>query len=316
MIEMVEVLNLKAGYRFRKKVVKAVNNVTLRIYDEDFLGIAGESGCGKSTLVLAMLRLLKSPGYIESGKVIINGINIFELSDEALSKVRWKEFSFVPQSSMNSLNPVMKIKDQIADAVIRHTRVSKHDAYRTVEKVLQLVGIPVDRMDSYPHQLSGGMRQRVVIAMALSLSPKLIVFDEPTTALDVVVQRSILEKIFELQREKRFSSIFVTHDISLLLEISRHIAIMYAGEIVEYGGTAAVYENPLHPYTRGLIVAVPSISGQIKEYKSIPGRPPDLSEHITGCPFYERCDFRKKICFHEHPEYKEVDRGRWVSCHL
>ncbi|WP_041082775.1 ABC transporter ATP-binding protein [Thermotoga profunda] len=313
---MVEILNLRAGYRFRKKVVRAVNNVCLKIHDQDFLGIAGESGCGKSTLVLAMLRLLKSPGYIESGKVLINGLDIFSLSNEQLSKVRWKEFSFVPQSSMSSLNPVMKIKDQIADAIVCHTDMERQEAYEIVGEVLKLVGIPVERANSYPHQLSGGMRQRVVIAMALALSPKFVVFDEPTTALDVVVQRSILEKIFELQEQKKFSAAFVTHDISLLFEISKHLAIMYAGEIVEYGDTRNVYENPLHPYAKGLIEALPSVSGELKEYKSIPGRPPDLSIVIEGCPFYERCRFRKKICLEKHPEYKQVEQGRWVSCHL
>lgn len=313
---MVEILNLKAGYRFRKKIIRAVNGVNLKVYEKDFLGIAGESGCGKSTLVLAMLRLLKSPGYVESGKVLIDKVDIFSLCEEELSKIRWKEFSLVPQSSMNSLNPVMKIKDQIADVILHHMSIGKKQAYEMVEDVLKLVGIPLDRANSYPHQLSGGMRQRVVIGMALVLSPKFVVFDEPTTALDVVVQRSILEKIFELQEEKGFSAVFVTHDISLLFEISKHLAIMYAGEIVEYGDTRYVYEKPLHPYTKGLIEALPNISAELREYKSIAGRPPDLSTPIEGCPFYERCQFRKEICLKQHPEYKQVEQGRWVSCHL
>lgn len=313
---MVEVLDLKAGYRFRRKVIKAVNNVYLKVYDQDFLGIAGESGCGKSTLVLAMLGLLKSPGYIESGKVLINGVDLFNLSEEQLSKMRWKEFSFVPQSSMNSLNPVMKIKDQIADVIIHHVPTSKQKAYETVYYVLKLVGIPPEYANSYPYQLSGGMRQRVVIAMALVLSPKFVIFDEPTTALDVVVQRSILEKIFELQEQKGFSAVFVTHDISLLLEISKHLAIMYAGEIVEYGDASTIYEKPMHPYTRGLIEALPNISGDLRKYKSIPGKPPDLSVTIDGCPFYERCHLRKSICSKQHPEYKQLEQGRWISCHL
>ncbi|MGJ8454027.1 ABC transporter ATP-binding protein [Pseudothermotoga sp. U03pept] len=313
---MVEILSLKAGYRFRKKNVKAVRDVTLTIYDRDFLGIAGESGCGKSTLALAMLKLLKTPGYIESGKVLIDKVDIFNLSQEELSKVRWKEFSFVPQSSMNSLNPVMKIRDQIVDVIVHHTAMKIQEAHEIVYEVLRLVGLPLQCAHSYPHQLSGGMRQRVVIGMALALSPKFVVFDEPTTALDVVVQRSILEKIFELQKEKGFAAVFVTHDISLLFEISKHLAIMYAGEIVEYGDTKSVYERPLHPYTQGLIESLPSISKELKSYRSIPGKPPDLSEEIEGCPFYERCQFRKEICLKDHPRSKQVEQGRWVSCHL
>lgn len=313
---MVEILDLRAGYRFRGKVIKAVNGVSLKVYEKDFLGVAGESGCGKSTMILAMLKLLNSPGYIESGQVIINGFDIFKLSQEELSKLRWKEFSYVPQSSMNSLNPVMKVGDQIADVVVHHTLMRKQDAYGIVYDLLKLVSIPPDRANRYPHQLSGGMRQRVVIAMALALSPKFVVFDEPTTALDVIVQRSILENIFELQEKKGFSAIFVTHDISLLFEISKHLAIMYAGRIVEYGETRAVYENPFHPYTKGLIEALPSISGQLKEYKSIPGKPPDLSVEIKGCPFYERCSFRKAVCQEIYPHYREIQQGRWVACHL
>lgn len=313
---MLQVQNLNAGYLFKKKKVWAVRNVSLNLGKGDFLGIAGESGCGKTTLVMAILRLLKNPGFVESGKVIFDGVDLYQLSKEELNQLRWKQFSYVPQSSMNSLNPVLSIRDQMMDVILRHTSMTRQEALQLIVGMLQLVGIPPERVKSYPHQLSGGMRQRVVIAMSLLLSPKLVIFDEPTTALDVVVQRSIIEKIFELQLQKEFSAIFVTHDISLLFEITKHLAIMYAGEIVEYGPTREVYEEPLHPYTIGLIESLPSIYGELKEYKSIPGRLPDLSQIIVGCSFHERCRSRMNVCRLEHPSLKEVKPGRWVACHL
>lgn len=312
---MLEVVDLNAGYEFRNKFVHAVRNVSLKVEDGDFFGIAGESGCGKSTFVLALLRLLKRPGKIISGKVLVDGTDILSLDEKTLRKKRWKDFSLVTQSSMNSLNPVLKIKDQMADVLVKNHGYSMQQAIEIIRDRLELVGISPDRMESYPHQLSGGMRQRVVIAMALLLSPKIIFMDEPTTALDVVVQRSILEKIEELRKKEKFSTVFITHDISLLFEMANKIAIMYAGEMVEVGDAKSVYTRPLHPYTKGLIEALPSISGTLQEYKSIPGRPVDLSLKIVGCPFADRCSYAFDKCTKEKPNLKEID-GRWVSCHL
>lgn len=312
---MLEVVDLNAGYEFRNKFVHAVRNVSLKVEDGDFFGIAGESGCGKSTFVLALLRLLKRPGKIISGKVLVDGTDILSLDEKTLRKKRWKDFSLVTQSSMNSLNPVLKIKDQMADVLVKNHGYSMQQAIEIIRDRLGLVGISPDRMESYPHQLSGGMRQRVVIAMALLLSPKIIFMDEPTTALDVVVQRSILEKIEELRKKEKFSTVFITHDISLLFEMANKIAIMYAGEMVEVGDAKSVYTRPLHPYTKGLIEALPSISGTLQEYKSIPGRPVDLSLKIVGCPFADRCSYAFDKCTKEKPNLKEID-GRWVSCHL
>ncbi len=312
---MLEVIDLNAGYEFRNKFVHAVRNVSLKVEDGDFFGIAGESGCGKSTFVLALLRLLKRPGKIISGKVLVDGTDILSLDEKTLRKKRWKDFSLVTQSSMNSLNPVLKIKDQMADVLVKNHGYSMQQAIEIIRDRLELVGISPDRMESYPHQLSGGMRQRVVIAMALLLSPKIIFMDEPTTALDVVVQRSILEKIEELRKKEKFSTVFITHDISLLFEMANKIAIMYAGEMVEVGDAKSVYTRPLHPYTKGLIEALPSISGTLQEYKSIPGRPVDLSLKIVGCPFADRCSYAFDKCTKEKPNLKEID-GRWVSCHL
>lgn len=312
---MFEVINLNAGYEFRDKFVHAVRNVSFKVEKNDFFGIAGESGCGKSTLVLAALRLLKKPGKIMSGKVLIDGKNLLTLNDSEMKELRWKKVALVTQSSMNSLNPVIKIKDQMSDVLIKNHGYSKADAYELVQKNLELVGITADRMDSYPHQLSGGLRQRVVIAMALLMSPSVIFMDEPTTALDVVVQRSILQQIQELRKQKAFSAVFITHDISLLFEMATKIAIMYGGEFVEIGEAHSVYSNPMHPYTKGLLEALPSISKNLEKYKSIPGRPIDLSLNITGCPFRERCSYAFEKCEVEKPELKFVN-GRWTSCHL
>lgn len=312
---LLEVRNLNAGYRSNNKIVKAVKNVSFNVEEDDFLGIAGESGCGKSTLLFSILKLLKKPGEIFGGEIIYKGENILKMDKEKLRKKRWVEFSLVTQSAMNALNPVYKIKDQIMDVIFEHSNYSKSEAIGMVEKVLHMVGIQKERMESYPHQLSGGMKQRVAIAMALVFSPSLVVMDEPTTSLDVVVQRSIMEQIDEIRSKNKFSIIFVTHDISLLFELSKRISIMYAGEMVEIGPTKAVYSNPLHPYTEGLINSFPKLTDVSKEYKGIPGRIPDLSKEIKGCPFKERCKYRKDLC-DKKPEFKEVTPGRWVACHF
>lgn len=315
---LLEVKTLNAGYYKGKRFYHAVRNCSFVLYRNDFLGLAGESGCGKSTLALAMLRLLKSPGKILSGEIYLEKLNLLELPDEELRKKRWRDFSLVTQSSMNSLNPVLKIKDQMLDVYLEHsTDKSRERANQRLFEVMKLVNVDPKFLDSYPHQLSGGMRQRVVIAMALLFSPKLVVLDEPTTALDVVVQRSIIEQFQELFDKVMFSAILITHDISLLFEITKHMAIMYAGEIVEYGESGEVLEDPKHPYTKALLQAIPSISGELKEYKSIPGRPPDLSKQIVGCSYFDRCDYAFEKCQHVSPgEIRLSENGRWVKCHL
>ncbi|AEH51832.1 ABC transporter ATP-binding protein [Pseudothermotoga thermarum] len=315
---LLEVRNLDAGYFKGKKFYHAVRDCSFKLYKNDFLGIAGESGCGKSTLALAILRLLKPPGKVISGQVIFDGVDLFELSEEELRQKRWGEFSLVTQSSMNSLNPVLKIKDQLLDVYLEHSKEKDLEkANKRLFEVMRLVNIDPKFLNSYPHQLSGGMRQRVVIAMALLFAPKLIVLDEPTTALDVIVQRSIIEEFQELFEKIGFSAILITHDISLLFEITKHIAIMYAGEIVEYGQSREVFDDPKHPYTKALLQAIPSISGELKEYKSIPGRPPDLSKEIVGCSFVDRCEYAFERCEKLHPQVTLVsESGRWVRCHL
>ncbi len=315
---LLQVKKLNAGYLKNKEFYHAVRNCSFVVYQNDFLGIAGESGCGKSTLALAILKLLKPPGKITSGEVLLEGIDLLKISDEELRRKRWVEFSFVTQSSMNSLNPVLKVKDQMIDVYMEHSNEKDIDKIKQrMIEVMKLVNLDAKFLDSYPHQMSGGMRQRVVISMALLFSPKLVILDEPTTALDTVVQRAIIEEFQELFNKANFSAILITHDISLLFEITKHIAIMYAGEIVEYGQSKEVLEDPKHPYTKALLEAIPSITGELRKYKSIPGRPPDLSKEIRGCSFADRCGYAFEKCRSLPPEETKLsESGRWVKCHL
>ncbi|PNS37328.1 peptide ABC transporter ATPase, partial [Mesotoga sp. B105.6.4] len=276
MTPLLQCKDLVAGYRIKSGFVHAVDDVSFDLDRGGFLGIAGESGCGKSTLAYAIMRLLKDNAIIESGSLIFKGIDLVKLNEEQMKKIRWVDISMAFQSAMNALNPVLSVGEQLIDAIHAHREASQSNARDRAIEVLKLVDIPRDRFDSYPHQLSGGMKQRVMIAMALILNPELIIMDEPTTALDVVVQRTIIEKIQELRKTLGFSVIFITHDLSLLVEISDTLAIMYAGKIVEYGSSESLFNSPLHPYTKGLMNSFPSLTGRIKRMGGIEGKPPDL----------------------------------------
>ncbi len=313
---LLNVKNLNAGYVLGKTTVHAVRNVSLEVKENEFLGIAGESGCGKSTLAFAITRMLRRPGKIFSGEVWLGEKNLLKLDEESVRKVRWKEFSIVFQASMNVLNPVMKVKDQIYDAITFHTN-ERIDLRKRAEELFGYVNISPKYLDAYPHQLSGGMKQRVVIAIALALNPRLIIMDEPTTALDVVVQRRVLQEVDKLRKTFGFSVIFITHDLSLLVEISDTLAIMYAGRIVEKAPSKEIFSNPLHPYTYGLMNSFPPLTGKRKRLHGIAGHPPDLSKEIKGCPFFERCEKRVgKECELDEPELIEMKSGHYVACHL
>lgn len=314
---MIEIKDLVAGYSLNSKWFAAVDHVNLTVENDDFIGLAGESGCGKSTLAFATMGLLKKPGKIKSGSVLFEGKDLVGLGREEFRKIRWSDISMVFQSAMNSLNPVMKIGDQISDAILAHRKdISKEGARERVAELLKLVNISEDRMNGYPHQLSGGMKQRVMIAMALALNPKFVIMDEPTTALDVVVQRVIIEEVEELRKKLGFSILFITHDLSLLVEISKKVAIMYAGEIVEIAGSQELYSNPLHPYTNGLMDSFPTLSGELKRSGGISGRPPDLSIEMKGCRFYDRCPRRMDICMEKHPVLTKIRENHEVACWL
>ena len=282
--------------------VQAVRRVNLGLYANEVVGLVGESGSGKSTLAYGACRLLRAPALITSGSVRYQGrraagpLEILELSADALRRLRWREIAIVFQSAMNALNPVLNVRDQLVDVIHAHLRVSRQEARDKAGSLLEMVGIPRSRLRSYPHELSGGMRQRVMIAMALATEPEVVIMDEPTTALDVVVQRDILSQIVELKESLGFSILFITHDLSLLLELADRIAVMYAGQLLEFGTAREIQHEPAHPYTRGLLNSFPSLRGARRDLAGIPGSPPDLHDPPSGCPFLPRCGYATQAC--------------------
>jgi peptide/nickel transport system ATP-binding protein len=303
------------SYLTTRGPVKAVDGVSFSIKPGEVVGLAGESGSGKSTIAHSILRILHPPALITGGQVLFGKRDILEMSEKELEQFRWKEISIVFQSAMNALNPVMKIRDQLLDVMLHHG-MSKADANRRAVELFDLVGIEPKRLDAYPHQLSGGMRQRAVIAITLALNPPLLIMDEPTTALDVVVQKDILEQINLLRDKLGFSILFITHDLSLLVEISTHISIMYAGEIVESAPARELFERPQHPYTLGLMNSFPSISGEKHKLTGIPGSPPDLISPPSGCRFHPRCSKAMPVCSQVAPLTIHSTADHAVACHL
>jgi peptide/nickel transport system ATP-binding protein len=314
--------DLVVDYVSRARTTRAVDGVSLSIGAGEIVGLAGESGCGKSTLGNAVMQVLRPPARISSGRVLFDGDDVAGRSRSDLRRYRWRNVSMVFQSAMNSLNPVMRVGDQFVDMMRAHERVSKKEALVRAGELLDLVGIDRRRLRAYPHQLSGGMRQRVVIAMALALRPELVIMDEPTTALDVVVQREILQQVRELQAELGFAVLFITHDLSLLLEIAHRIAIMYAGEIVEEAPAARLRTDPRHPYTVGLLGSFPPLHGPIERLTGIPGAPPDVYAPPSGCRFHPRCQYctGENAALHarqvtERPVLRVISPGHRVACH-
>ena len=312
---LLDIRDLKVNYLTADGVVKAVDGVSFDIQPGEVVGLAGESGSGKSTIAHAILRILHQPALITGGQVLFEGLDILKMGETELEQFRWKKISIVFQSAMNALNPVMKIRDQITDVMVHHG-LGKAEARQRAVELFDLVGIEPARLDSYPHQLSGGMRQRVVIAIALSLNPPLLILDEPTTALDVVIQKDILEQITRLREKLGFSILFITHDLSLLVEISTHISIMYAGEIVEKAPARELFENPQHPYTLGLINSFPSISGTNQRLSGIPGSPPNLINPPSGCKFHPRCARVLPVCSQVDPVTRQISNNHSLACHL
>ena len=313
---LIEIEGLVVEYPVADGSVRAVDAVSLAIYPGEIVGLAGESGCGKSTVAHSLLRILKPPGHITGGRVLFRDQDVLALAPSKLRKFRWRNVSIVFQSAMNSLNPVMRISDQFVDMFKAHERIRKAEALGRAGELMELVGIDRARLRSYPHELSGGMRQRVVIAMALALNPELLIMDEPTTALDVVVQREILREIETLQRELGFAVLFITHDLSLLVEFSDRIAVMYAGKIVELAPARGLFERPLHPYTVGLMQSFPPLSGERRRLLGIPGSPPDLREPPSGCRFHPRCPRAEKKCSSDEPRLVAHGTGELVACHF
>lgn len=311
---LLEVRDLKVYYRTIWGLFRAVDGVSLNVGYKEVLGVAGESGCGKSTLVEGVLRLIKPPGFIAGGEVLFKGIDLLKLGDDELRKLRWKELSYIPQGSMNSLNPVLRVEEQMIDAIVEHGEYDEEEARALAREYLKRVGLPADVLRMFTHELSGGMKQRVIIAMAMILKPSLVVADEPVTALDVVSQRLVLQLLRELRDEYGASLIYVSHDLATHAELVDRMAVMYAGKVVEVGNVEEVFLEPLHPYVQLLIDSVPKPGKKV--VKGIPGVAPSPLNWPPGCRFHPRCPKAMPICSQVEPELTDVGGGRAVACHL
>ncbi len=296
--------------------MRAVEGVSFELEQGEALGLAGESGCGKTTTALSIMRLLPYNGRIVRGRILFSGRDITQLSEATVQKIRWKEISIIFQGAMNSLNPVRRIGQQIAEPIILHDNVEKAEAMKRVAELLELVGIHEDRIRDYPHEFSGGMRQRVMIAMALACNPKLVIADEPVTALDVMIQAQILELLERLRKELHLSMILISHDLSVMAETCEKVAIMYGGKMMEVGKTLDVFTDPKHPYTQGLVAAFPDIRGARVMPAPIPGDVPSLINPPKGCVFHPRCKFAFERCKVAEPALTELTPGRRAACFL
>lgn len=311
---LLSVRDLSVQYKVARGNVNAVNHVSFDIRRGEFFGLAGESGCGKTTTAFAIMRLLKGAASITGGEILFEGKNVLTFNKEEMRLFRWAKTSIVPQSAMNNLNPVIAIGKQLTDSITAHEDVSLKEAEERAKKMLELVNISHDRLNAFPHELSGGQRQRVVIAMALALKPKLVIFDEPTTALDVVVQYNIIRKIIQLKDMMGFSILFITHDLPLMLQMCDRIGVMYAGKMVEVAPVDVLLRQPSHPYTDGLLKTFPSLIGPVRKLDGIPGSIPDLITPPQGCFFYDRCSRRQLICKTEPPVYEDISLRHFVAC--
>ncbi len=314
---LLKVEGLTVAYESNGKRLLAVNDANLEILEGEIFGLAGESACGKTTLANSILRLIKPPGRILKGRVVFDGVDLLSLDEEEFRKIRWEKIAYIPQASMNALNPVMRIYDQILDVVKAHRKDFSEDEIRKrAEEIFASVGLAPDVLKMYPHELSGGMRQRVIIAMSLILNPKLLIADEPTTALDVVVQRGIIQLLKEINMKFGTTVLLITHDMAVHAQIVDRLAIMYAGKIVEIGPVKEMFEKPLHPYTQLLIASIPR-AGEKRRLAGIPGLPPDLRNPPPGCMFHPRCPFMiQNKCDRVEPVLQQVAINRKVACHL
>ena len=306
--------NLKAYYFTRNGIVKAADNISFALNDGESLGIAGESACGKSTLALCMMRMLQPPGKILGGKIILNGTDVLAMSEkEFTKKVRWKRTSMVFQGAMNALDPVYSIKDQLKEALMHHGFPREKMEVR-IQEVVKQVGLDPSVIDRYPHEMSGGMKQRIVIAMSLLLEPEFVIADEPTTALDVLVQAQIINLLKKLKNEG-MTIMLITHDLATISEIADRVGIMYAGEMIEFGSAEQIYNEPKHPYTQALIASIPRLKDE-KKLSYIKGNPPDLANPPEGCRFYDRCQHAMDVCKQDPPLLKLKMKEGYVKCWL
>jgi peptide/nickel transport system ATP-binding protein len=312
---LLEVKNLKVYFMTQRGPAKAVDNVEFSIKKNETLGLIGESGCGKTTMAMSIMKFVKPPGKIISGSIRFMGEDIVPMTDEQIRQLRGKEISIVRQEAQNALNPVITVGKQITEMILEHESVTRETALVRAKKQLDMVGISDKRITNFPHEFSGGMKQRVMVAIATACNPKLLILDEPTTGLDVIVQRQILMMLKKLKKELHLTAVFISHDLSVVAETCDRVAVMYAGIIMEESDTVSLYKNPLHPYSKALIGAYPSLKGELKQLKSIPGVPPSLIDPPPGCRFTPRCELAQSICSKVEPEVNIID-GRKVACHM
>jgi peptide/nickel transport system ATP-binding protein len=313
---VLQVDDLRVAYETARGPVKAVDGVTFDLRPGERMGLIGESGSGKTTLATGIMRLVRPPARITGGRVLLGGRDLLAMNEVELRQVRLKELALIPQAAMNSLNPVMKLRNQVIDAISAHEPGTSRQGLRPrVEEVLDQVGLPAAVADRFPHQLSGGMKQRAAMAIAISLKPKVIVADEPTSALDVVVQRQVMLTLGRVQEGLHAAVILIGHDMGLVAQFADVIGVLYAGKLVEHGNVEDVLDDPKHPYTRLLIESLPSLDGK-RELRGIPGLPPSLLNLPNNCPFHPRCPFAFERCREEAPILREVTPGRRVACHL
>jgi len=321
MNKLLQIENLHTYFYTKDKIIKAVEGISFHVNKGEALGVVGESGCGKSVTGMSIMQLLQTPPakYVK-GKIVFKGRDLLDVSSEEIRKLRGKDISIIFQEPMSALNPVFTVGFQLEEVLKVHTDIDKKERFKKVYQIMEKVGLPdpQKRFNEYPHQLSGGMRQRIMIAMALLMKPELVIADEPTTALDVTIQKQVLDLMKELQKEMQLSLIFISHDLGVVKEIAQRIIVMYSGEIVEESTIEDIFKNPLHPYTRGLIDSIPPIEYNKKKepLKSIPGKVPDPSNKPVGCPFYPRCEKRMDICENKRPDFFEKEPNHFVKCFL
>jgi peptide/nickel transport system ATP-binding protein len=307
---------LRVYYKTSRGLLKAVDGVSFYVGKGEIVGLVGESACGKTTVAMSIMRLLPMAARVYDGKILLNGQDILKATEQQLRSVRWKQVSIIFQGALNSLNPVLTVREQIAEGILAHETVDKKTIDERIDALFKYVGLDPARRMNYPHEFSGGMKQRIMIAMALACNPALVIADEPTTALDVVVQYQILELIRNLREKLQISMILITHDLSVVAELSDKIAIMYAGKIVEYGDTFRIFEKPKHPYTRALLKSIPKMQGAKTRLTYISGSVPDLTGPVPACRFYDRCSYAQKKCAEVEPKIEQADANQSVACHF
>ncbi len=313
---IIEVKELEVAYLTEAGDIHAVNNVSFAIPRGTTFGLVGETGAGKTTTALSMLRLIQEPGEIQNGEILFKGGNLFDVSEKEMQLIRGAEISMIFQDPMTALNPVHTIGAQIAEVIRLHQDCSKGEALERAAQMLEKVGIPADRVGDYPHQLSGGMKQRVVIAIALACNPELLIADEPTTALDVTVQAQVLEMINGLKEEYNTAMLLITHDLGIVAETCDTVGIMYAGEIVEMGSLEQIFDQTTHPYTKGLFASIPKLDEDVARLSPVAGLMPDPANLPEGCKFHPRCPYASEVCKQQSPELRDLGEGHLVRCHL